>query len=75
MQTYTDSTVSPGRFATASLGAPATHGVGARLRDTLAVGGDALLMIGVIFCIPFVMLAIGLPIAAFLRLLLWVAGI
>jgi uncharacterized membrane protein len=36
--------------------------------------GDLLLAVGVVLCIPFVILAIGTPIALCVRLLLWIAG-
>ncbi len=36
--------------------------------------GDVLGLVGIVFCIPFVILAIGLPIALCLRLVLWIGG-
>jgi hypothetical protein len=40
----------------------------------LGVAEDVLLTIGVVSCIPVVILAIGIPIALVVRLLLWIAG-
>jgi hypothetical protein len=36
--------------------------------------GEALALVGIVLCIPFVILAIGLPIVLFVRLLSWVGG-
>jgi len=36
--------------------------------------GDALMSAAIVICIPFVILAVGIPIALCLRLLLWIAG-
>jgi hypothetical protein len=44
------------------------------IRSALAVGEDVFLAIGVVLCIPLVILAIGTPIALVVRLLLWIAG-
>jgi hypothetical protein len=38
------------------------------------VAGDFLGVIGLAVCIPFVILAIGIPIALCLRFLLWITG-
>jgi hypothetical protein len=37
--------------------------------------GDVLGAVAIVLCIPFVILAIGTPIALCLRLLLWVGGL
>jgi hypothetical protein len=37
--------------------------------------GDLFAAVGIVLCIPFVILAIGIPIALFLRFLLWIAGL
>jgi hypothetical protein len=37
-----------------------------------AASGDLLTMVAVICCIPFAILAFGLPIALLIRLLLWI---
>ena len=42
-------------------------------RATVAVG-DGLLAAVIVLCIPFVILAIGLPIALGVRFLLWIVG-
>jgi hypothetical protein len=34
--------------------------------------GDVIALAGIVFCIPFVILAIGIPIALVVQLLLWV---
>jgi hypothetical protein len=49
------------------------NAVTARFQRAVAVVGDLLLTTAVVLCIPFVILAIGIPIALFLRLLLWIA--
>ncbi|HEU4891239.1 MAG TPA: hypothetical protein VFT47_06790 [Vicinamibacterales bacterium] len=41
------------------------------LRRAAAVVGDLLAAVAIVLCIPFVILAIGIPIALCLRLLLW----
>ena len=47
---------------------------GSLSRAALAIG-DILTAIGVVFSIPFVILAVGIPIALFVRFLLWIAGL
>jgi hypothetical protein len=37
--------------------------------------GDLLAAMGVVLCIPFVILAIGIPIALCVRFLLWIVGV
>ena len=60
---------------TASLGhAPNLEGSGS-LRRAAGVVGEFLTLVGIVCCIPFVILAIGLPLALAVRLLLWVAGV
>ncbi len=44
------------------------------LRRAATGSGDLLLLLGIVFCMPFVVLAIGLPVALCARLLLWLAG-
>jgi hypothetical protein len=39
------------------------------------VAGDMLAGVAVVLCIPFVILAIGIPIALMLRFLLWMTGL
>jgi hypothetical protein len=46
-----------------------------RLRRTAVVVGDLLAAVGIVLCIPFVILAIGIPIALCVRLLLWIGGL
>jgi hypothetical protein len=36
---------------------------------------DLLAAVGIVFCIPLVILGIGIPIAACVRLLLWIGGL
>jgi hypothetical protein len=45
------------------------------LRRAVEAIGDLLGLLAIIACIPFVILAIGTPIALFVRLLLWLAGV
>jgi len=44
------------------------------LRRAAAVVGELLALLGLVLCIPFVILAIGMPIALLVRLLLWIGG-
>ncbi len=44
------------------------------LRRAASAMGDLLMAVGLVLCIPFVILAIGIPVALFLRGLLWIAG-
>ena len=37
--------------------------------------GEVLAAVALVLCIPFVILAIGIPIALFVRLLLWLGGL
>ena len=60
---------------TASLShAPRLEGFGS-LRRAAGVVGEFLAVVGIVCCIPFVILAIGLPIALAVRLLMWVGGV
>jgi len=36
--------------------------------------GELLALLGIVFCIPFAILALGTPIALLVRLLLWIGG-
>ena len=38
------------------------------------VASDILTAAGVVLCIPFVILAVGIPVALSMRFLLWIAG-
>jgi len=42
-------------------------------RSVLVIG-ETVSAVGVVLCLPFVILAIGIPIALFVRFLLWIAG-
>jgi hypothetical protein len=44
------------------------------LRRAAATIGDLLVGLAVVLCIPFVILAIGMPIALGAKFLLWIAG-
>ena len=44
------------------------------LRRAAPVIGDLLGAVGIVLCIPFAILAIGIPIALCVRLLLWITG-
>ena len=44
-------------------------------RRAAVVVGDLVGAVGVVLCIPLVILAIGIPIALCVRLLLWMAGL
>jgi hypothetical protein len=45
------------------------------LRRAAEVIGELFAAVGIILCIPFVILAIGIPIALCVRLLLWIGGL
>ena len=45
------------------------------LRRAAGVVGDLLALIGIVLCFPFVILAVGIPIALCVRLLLWMIGV
>ena len=45
-----------------------------RLRRAVVVVGDLLGLAAIALCIPFVIIAIGTPIALSIRLLLWMGG-
>lgn len=49
------------------------HRATARLRRAVAVAGDVLLAAAIVVCVPFVILAAGIPIALFVQLLLRIA--
>jgi hypothetical protein len=45
------------------------------LRRAAVVIGDLFAALGIVLCIPLVILAIGIPIALCVRLLLWIGGL
>jgi hypothetical protein len=45
-----------------------------RFRRGVHIIGDLLAAVGIAFCIPFVILAIGIPFVLCIRLLLWLVG-
>jgi hypothetical protein len=52
---------------------PPMQRVTAQLRRAVDVGGDVFVAAAVVLCIPFVVLAVGIPIALFVQLLIWIA--
>lgn len=44
------------------------------LRRVAGLGGDLIAAVGIVICIPLAVLAIGIPIALCVRLLLWILG-
>jgi hypothetical protein len=46
-----------------------------RPRRAAVFAGDLLAGVALVLCIPFVILAIGIPIALAVQLLLWIAGL
>ena len=46
-----------------------------RLWRAAVVAGDLLGAVAVVLCLPFVIVAIGIPIALGVRLLLWIGGL
>lgn len=69
-----EATLSSAVFATApgSVPPPVVPGV---LRRAAGVVGEVFLLVGAVFCFPLAVLAIGVPIALFVRLLLWLGGL
>ncbi len=49
-------------------------GRGGALGRAASVLGDLLAAVAIVLCIPFAIIAIGLPIALSVRLLLWMSG-
>jgi hypothetical protein len=49
--------------------------VSGRLWRATVVVGDLLGAVAIVLCIPFVMLAIGIPIVLCVRLLMWIGGL
>ena len=45
------------------------------LRRAAVLVGDLMGAVAVVLCVPFVILAVGTPIALCLRLLLWIGGL
>ena len=45
------------------------------LRRVALALGDLLAALAIVLCIPFVILAIGIPIALCIRLVLWIGGL
>ena len=45
------------------------------LRRAAMAGGELLAALAIVLCIPVVILAIGIPIALCVRLLVWIAGL
>ena len=56
-----------------SLARGAAHqpSVASRLRHLVPVLGDVVILVGIVLCFPLMILAIGIPIALVLQLLLW----
>jgi len=54
-----------------TLEVPGGHDGTARFRRALGLGEDLLVMVGVVLLLPLVILAIGIPIAAFVQFVLW----
>ena len=63
-----------GAFATAVDEAQPLIVPGRLWRATVVVG-DVLGGLAIVICIPFAILAVGIPIALCVRLLLWIAGL
>lgn len=69
-----DATLTRTPLATAFGEAPALR-VPGPLRRAAVVVGDLLGAVAIVLCIPFVILAIGIPMALCVRLLVWMAGL
>ena len=76
-------TLATSRLDDAALSAPLTTTfdqarplvVGGSLRRATVVVGDLMGAMAIVLCIPFVILAVGIPIALCVRLLLWMLGL
>ena len=77
--TFATSRPREGPLTTAALATTVGHArplvVPGALHRAGVVIADLLGMAGLVLCIPFVILAIGIPIALCLRFLLWIAGL
>ena len=69
-----EATLTGAAVATAFDQAPALTVPGLFRRATV-VAGDLLGAVAIVLGIPFVILAVGMPIALFVRLLLWIGGL
>ena len=69
-----DATLTKPAFATTFDPARPLAVPGALRRAALAVS-DLLVAVAIVLCVPFVILAIGLPIALCVRLLLWIGAL
>jgi hypothetical protein len=67
------STLTRGPFATA-FDQPRPLIVPGFLRGAALIIGDLLGAVGIALCIPFVILAVGIPVALCVRLVLWITG-
>jgi hypothetical protein len=65
----------PASRALATTVGPATLVVPGSLRRAAGVIGELLALVAIVFCFPVVILAIGIPVALFVRLLLWVGSV
>jgi hypothetical protein len=69
-----DATLSSAAFAAALRPTPPVRVPGPG-RRVVGIVGESLALVGIVFGIPFVILAIGIPIVLFVRLLLWLGGV
>jgi hypothetical protein len=69
-----DATLTRTTLATTFGEAPALS-VPGPLRRAAVVVGDLLGAAAIVLCLPFVILAIGMPIVLLVRLLFWIAGL
>jgi hypothetical protein len=53
---------------------PSVVGV-TRFRQVVSVTGELVILVGIVFCLPLVILAVGIPIALAFQLLLWIGGL
>jgi len=65
----------PGAAFAGRIGGAAPLVVPGRLRRSAAFAGDLLIGAAVVLCIPFVILAIAMPVVLSVRLLLWIVGL
>jgi len=67
--------VAPTSRALATTVRPPTLVVPGLLRRAAGGIGELLALVAIVFTLPVVILAIGIPVALFVRLLLWVGGV
>ena len=71
---YEEATLTRAALAT-TFSQPRALVVGGPFRTAVVVAGDVLGAVAIALCLPLAVLAIGIPIALGVRLLLWILGL